>query len=1171
MKGDFSKWELIRENINGVLHQQGRVLLDRDWNDQTRLSSRWQDHVGQAMIGPGVVAVPSFASDALQVVSAKVENDGTQDLIKLKINPGSGWADGQAVHLPGKDVVGRVATYLDPPLQTPAVDISSIKKDTRDAVVLEVWRESLNGFQYGDNFDAELLEPALGGVDTTERVLTTMRFRLLRLVDGDTCGNIFSKMQDDKVKWGKLKVSLKPQTITPGDCPVVAGGGFTGFEHSLYRIEIAHVNDTSKTMFKWSQFNGGLVGRGKFDNTPNKNKFTITANKQAITTSNLDEFYLEALEYNPQEGFWQVIYGAKVVLDGNDLNVVGQPLYKIKDPSSPVFFRLWNGIDDISLFPVAATPKQLEHGIHLEFDNVGNYRAGDYWNFDVRVDYDNDQVLIDSQAPHGIRYHRLPLAILHWDDDANAYPEISFSEGQISDCRDIFRPLTRQAVCCTFVVGDGESSFGDFNSLEEALRHLPKKGGKICLLPGKHWANLEIKNLKNIQIVGCGLHTIVQPHPKNAQDPIFSVSLSENIKLENMTLITYSGTAIQVVDPPGSQKVTRGVIIADNRITASVHAVDIRVDHESAGGNDIHILSNQIGMLDVLAGKAAIFSIADAVRIEGNRVVVIPAPDPENPHDPRRPWDRETYYPDPCEELELRYRRGYPTEEFIYYVLLYISEAPHLYIPRHTYAAQGGIQIGVGSEEVAIIQNWIIGGAGNGITLGHLPASVVEINNPVAMLGNSMLWMAPDTPAVEYDGLKEVFSIHPGSMYGISIEDNVISNMGLSGIGSAISGDPEKTGLMMRVEDLTIYRNAIKHCVQQLPTELPAALAKKMGFGGISLVDCENVMIRENRIEDNGLGEDGFITNNPVCGLFVFHGEKIDISDNRILNNGPWHTESIVPVRQGVRGGIVIQSSFKSLPDELASKELSSPDGIPAVKVHDNIVTQPLGQALFITAFGPVSVIGNHLTTQACDFRLNPISLLAGTVFILNLGISKDLLRSMPARFMYLAAASDPTYNRKLRTGNANLIEQIRNILYLPSGHVLFTNNQITLDLRSDEVNFALSSQLIASLDDVAYNSNQSECTSLVDYVLTDVAVLAVSIRTNDNRFQEGFTAAVYSLFSYGAINLAATNQATHCLQALGIVVKKLGNMVIYNERCPEEEKKLQKQYVPGLLLDVDD
>ena len=59
MKGDFSKLDaIISKNLNGVLHQQGRVLLDNDWNDHTRLVGEWQDTAARHVIGGRVAAVP---------------------------------------------------------------------------------------------------------------------------------------------------------------------------------------------------------------------------------------------------------------------------------------------------------------------------------------------------------------------------------------------------------------------------------------------------------------------------------------------------------------------------------------------------------------------------------------------------------------------------------------------------------------------------------------------------------------------------------------------------------------------------------------------------------------------------------------------------------------------------------------------------------------------------------------------------------------------------------------------------------------------------------------------------------------------------------------------------------------------------------------------------------
>jgi len=94
----------------------------------------------------------------------------TGGVLTLTLTPGHTWADGILVHLDGPGPASLVANYLQPPVQDPAFDSSTIAKGVRDAVVLEVWRDVINGYQLPD----ELIEPALGGPDTTERLHTAM-------------------------------------------------------------------------------------------------------------------------------------------------------------------------------------------------------------------------------------------------------------------------------------------------------------------------------------------------------------------------------------------------------------------------------------------------------------------------------------------------------------------------------------------------------------------------------------------------------------------------------------------------------------------------------------------------------------------------------------------------------------------------------------------------------------------------------------------------------------------------------------------------------------------------------------------------------------------------------------------------------------------------------------
>jgi len=73
MRGDFSSWNKEKDqNFNGVLHQQGRVLLDRDWNAQTEILNDWQETAAQDIIGAGVAAVPADAADSFKVTDARI-------------------------------------------------------------------------------------------------------------------------------------------------------------------------------------------------------------------------------------------------------------------------------------------------------------------------------------------------------------------------------------------------------------------------------------------------------------------------------------------------------------------------------------------------------------------------------------------------------------------------------------------------------------------------------------------------------------------------------------------------------------------------------------------------------------------------------------------------------------------------------------------------------------------------------------------------------------------------------------------------------------------------------------------------------------------------------------------------------------------------------------------
>ena len=712
MKGDFSFDGFdSTSDYTGVRHQQGRVLLDRDWNDAQEIDAFWRSAMAGDAFGLGVLAVPATSAAAFQVLSATADAAG----VHIELNAGRAWASGLAVSLDADNVFD--ATYVEPPL-APGIDPDTIRAGVRDAVVLEVFEDTVSGFQD----PTHLIEPALGGLDTTERVQAFATVKLLRLDENQDCGAVSALIDDPGAK-GKLRVTPSQAIKITGDCPLEAGGGYTGMEHFLYRIEIAEP-DGGNARFKWSQFNGGLVGRGSYTAKPGgKGTVVITANDQAINTCGVASFWLEALNYEAGLGVWTITFTATAKrTDDGVLNLTG--VTGTWPAGDTAFFRLWNGIEEIATFATGA-PVEFNDGLQLTFDpqaaDNSNYRPGDYWTFPVRASgaaFDPPIWPIDA-PPAGVVYRRMALGVVRWQDDKTA----SWDNGDIDDCRHVFRSLTQQKICCSYIVGDGTSSFGDFNSIELALRHLPAAGGELCLLPGLHTCNAVIDKRANVTIRGCGARTRVMPRERTLDKPIFTVRDSSRIEILHIDFVTLGGTAIWIEGSrPG---LCDDIVIAHHRILAFVHAVFAR------NASNLNIVDNRIRMFDKVGGLAAIDVSAEDVLIERNDIALVPAEqtppvDPRHPVDPINPVD-------PCARLNQVYARPLKFTNFVNSLWAQKFSLASMLILQTPYRAQAGIQVRGGSERVRILDNYVVGGAGHGITLG-----TAVIATPPA---------APDQPA----------------------------------------------------------------------------------------------------------------------------------------------------------------------------------------------------------------------------------------------------------------------------------------------------------------------------------------------------------------------------------------------------------------------------------------
>jgi Family of unknown function (DUF6519)/Right handed beta helix region len=442
----------------------------------------------------------------------------------------------------------------------------------------------------------------------------------------------------------------------------------------------------------------------------------------------------------------------------------------------------------------------------------------------------------------------------------------------------------------------------------------------------------------------------------------------------------------------------------------------------------------------------------------------------------------------------------------------------------------GGLQICLPSSDVQIEDNTILMGPGPGICLGGelLASDFVELKETEP---------TPETDPAQPEP-KNIYSL--ARIRLVTIHSNKIARLAGSGIITATTlGKSEKVS---DVQSLTVSENQILECCQEPDISLSS---KTRVGGGIALVGVFGAQIRDNVIVGNGRNK------RPACGIFLLEGSDINIEGNLITDNGVKENKAEPKYYQA---GIAIQ--FVS-GNPLGTKTASSGQvGRPAVRIQDNEVVCPAGQALTITAVGGVLVDGNILVSHEKLAQPNhPLNFgeKGACVSVLNLGLPlwlpefgvlMQMMASGPAQFHledYKSADSA--------------------FAHFPDGRVLFHNNQVTFrsereeDVKSlgkmndqwskqvwEEIVF---SALFISLDDVSLSGNQFQA-YVPAYILKgleadkenwlayglkfmQVGCVATTLRATGNGFSEPLFSNIVSYLSNAtALNVTTSNEATH-------------------------------------------
>ena len=241
MRGDFSR-RPFRRNLHdaGLLHQQGRVWLDGDWNENIFHRLDLNEQEAFDVIGPcGIPDNPTIPDDDDFYL---IELDPALGPGDFRIHAGRAYVDGIL------SVLDEDTTYLTQPdlLDPPPLGIAStggaLNRDFVGIVYLEVWRRLITYLE-----DDSVREKALEGPDTVARLRTLGQIKVepvpVNRREPVTCENAHEFLPE----FGSGTLSTdQPDDVDPEDpCRLPDDSLFTGRENLLYRVEIHDPGDIS--------------------------------------------------------------------------------------------------------------------------------------------------------------------------------------------------------------------------------------------------------------------------------------------------------------------------------------------------------------------------------------------------------------------------------------------------------------------------------------------------------------------------------------------------------------------------------------------------------------------------------------------------------------------------------------------------------------------------------------------------------------------------------------------------------------------------------------------------------------------------------------------------------------------------------------------------------------
>lgn len=592
MSADFSKVRFNPTlNYAGVQLQQGRVLLDADFNELTALLDRRLRALAGDVLGRGA----TVGANTPEAFKLTLLNN------VLQIGRGRAYVDGLLAENHGRGAPAYDALMGGPTFSTPTPITNQpglpanppLPTAGRHLVYLRVWDRELTHLEQPD-----LVETAVG-VDATTRTQTVWQVRVL--ADDAPAGVDCSTPDAGVPGWAALTAPSSGRLTTGSfdvapsadPCELPPEGGYRGLENQLYRVQIHDAGAPGGTAtFKWSRENASVGSRVTRFLSNTEVELESLGRDEVLRFNNGDwvEFIDDERELSLEPGELRRVtvhddrrsleftgaLGSLQPAGSNDASVIAPRNLRVRrwDHKGRILrvqgngTALWHDLDApgaTGAIPVPASGTLLlEDGITVSFTAQGDpgFRAGDFWCFAART-LDASVEDLTNAPPRGTQHHFARLGF--WDVGA----------GTVSDCRVPWPPEGGGDCACTACVTPESHASGQF-TIQAAVDRVGPRGGTVCLQAGSYElaAPVRVQGAKSLRIVGQGPATLL-----GTAGAAFEVVGGFSVAIEDLAVLStgargVAGAAVQAANVVGLKLQGLALLVAgDGGVAVSLSGV----------------------------------------------------------------------------------------------------------------------------------------------------------------------------------------------------------------------------------------------------------------------------------------------------------------------------------------------------------------------------------------------------------------------------------------------------------------------------------------------------------------------------------------------------------------------------------------------------------------------